>query len=92
MRIALAERCQRDAAELGPNERTAVFEKLLALPAALGQPHAHRGLGLRKIHASGIWEGRVGLGLRLVFTLEPQRLTLLCVGSHDAVRRFLRGV
>ncbi len=90
MRIALSERFQRDVRGLDPRERAGVFEALLALPAALGDPHTHAGLGIRKLHRSGIWEARVGLGLGLVFGLEPSVLTLVRVGSHEDVRRFLR--
>lgn len=90
MRIALSERFQRDVRDLDPQARDAVFEALLALPAALGDPHRHAGLGIRKLHRSGIWEARVGLGLRLVFGLEPDVLTLVRVGSHEDVGRFLR--
>lgn len=89
MRIALGERFQRDVRGLDPQERSAVFEALLALPAVLGDPHTHAGLGIRKLHRSGIWEARVGLGLRLVFGVEPGVLTLVRVGSHEEVRRFL---
>jgi mRNA-degrading endonuclease YafQ of YafQ-DinJ toxin-antitoxin module len=90
MRIALAERFQRDAAGLSADQRGALFETMLALPKVVGQPHHHAGVGLRKLHASGIWEARLGLGLRLVVTLEPGVLTLSRVGTHDEVRRFLQ--
>mgnify|MGYP001162058478 CR=1 FL=1 len=90
MRIALGERFQRDVRDLDPQQRAAVFEVLLALPTALGAPHTHAGLGIRKLHRSGIWETRVGLGLRLVFALEPNLLSLVRVGTHDEIRRFLR--
>jgi mRNA-degrading endonuclease YafQ of YafQ-DinJ toxin-antitoxin module len=56
----------------------------------MGDPHTHAGLGLRKLHRSGIWEARVGLGLRLVFGLQPDLLALARVGSHEDVRRFLK--
>jgi mRNA-degrading endonuclease YafQ of YafQ-DinJ toxin-antitoxin module len=90
MRIALTERFQRDTAGLSKDGRSALFETMLALPGALGRPHVHPGLGIRKLHPSGIWEARVGLGLRLVFTLEPDTLTLVRVGKHEDIRRFLR--
>lgn len=90
MRIALTERFQRDAAALSKDHRAALFEAVLALPGAMGRAHLHRGLGIRKLHPSGIWEARVGLGLRLVFALEADRLTLVRVGTHDEVRRYLR--
>ena len=90
MKVALTERFQRDVKALDGDRRAAVFESILALPLALGEPHRHPGLGLRKLHSSGIWEARVGLGLRLVFALEPAVLNLVRVGSHEDVRRYLR--
>ena len=90
MKLALTERFQRAVRDLDDSRRVAVFDSILALPKALGDPHSHAGLGIRKLHASGIWEARVGLGLRLVFTLEDRLLTLVAVGTHDDIRRFLR--
>lgn len=92
MQIGLSAGFQADVRSLGPEERAAVFDVILSLPRALGDPHGHSGLGLRKIHRSGIWEARLGLGLRLVFTLEPKVLTLVRVGTHDEVRRYLRAL
>ena len=68
MRIALTERFQQDVRELRAEERSRLLDVLLELPRALGTPHVHAGLGLRKIHSTGIWEARLGLGLRIVFT------------------------
>ena len=94
MRIALTERFQSDVSALDDACRAAIFQTMLALPGALGHAHAHAhaGPGLRKIHASGIWEARVGLGLRLIFTLVDQTVTLVRAGTHDDVRRFLRSL
>jgi mRNA-degrading endonuclease YafQ of YafQ-DinJ toxin-antitoxin module len=90
MQIALTERFQRDAGRLTDDQRIALFEVMLALPRAIGRSHLHQGLGIRKLHGSGIWEARVGLGLRVVFALEPDRMTLARVGTHEEVRRSLR--
>ena len=90
MQIALTERFQRDAAALVNDQRAALFEAMLALPRAIGKPHLHQGLGIRKLHTSGIWEARIGLGLRLVFAMERERITLERIGTHEDVRRFLR--
>lgn len=90
MRIALLEAAQRDARALSQEQRAALFDVLLALPTVVGEPHRHAGTGLRKLHSSGIWEARVGLGLRLVFTLKDDTATLLRIGTHDEVRRYLR--
>jgi mRNA-degrading endonuclease YafQ of YafQ-DinJ toxin-antitoxin module len=92
MRVALAERFQRDVRALTATQRGAVFEVLLSLPRAIGAPHLHAGLGIRKLHGSGIWEARVGLGLGLVFALERDLLTLVRAGSHDEIRRFLKSL
>jgi mRNA-degrading endonuclease YafQ of YafQ-DinJ toxin-antitoxin module len=92
MKVALAEAFQRDVRALPEAHRLAVFDAMLALPRALGDPHTHPGLGIRKLHASGIWEARVGLGLRMVFALVGDLLTLVRVGRHDEIRRFLRQV
>ena len=92
MRVALTERFQTDVAGLGAAERAAVFETLLALPKAMEQAHRHAGLGVRKLHASGIWEARVGLGYRMVFTLADDMLTLVRVGTHDEIRRYLKSL
>ncbi|HEX9189906.1 MAG TPA: hypothetical protein VGB87_22710 [Vicinamibacteria bacterium] len=90
MKVALTERFQRAVRELEDDRRPAVFDAVLALPRALGDPHAHAGLGIRKLHASGIWEARVGLDLRMVFALQPDLVTFVLVGRHEDVRRFLR--
>jgi len=92
MKVALTERFQTDVRALSTEQRSAVFEALLSLPRALGSPHLHAGLGMRKIHRTGIWEARVGLGLRLVFTFADDVLTLVRAADHDEVRRYLRGL
>ena len=90
MKVLLTERFQRDVANLDEDQRRGLFDAILSLPRAVGDPHTHRGLGIRKLHASGIWEARLGLGLRMVFGLQPDVLALVRVGSHDDNRRFLK--
>jgi mRNA-degrading endonuclease YafQ of YafQ-DinJ toxin-antitoxin module len=90
MKVALTERFQRDVRDLAADRKAALFDVMLSLPRALGEPHLHSGLGIRKLHRSGIWEARMGLGLRLVFTVEPDLLTLVRVGTHDEIQRYLR--
>jgi mRNA-degrading endonuclease YafQ of YafQ-DinJ toxin-antitoxin module len=92
MKIALTEHFQADVRGLSIEQRAAVFEVLLSLSKALGSPHLHAGLGMRKIHRTGIWEARVGLGLRLVFTFADGVLTLVRAADHDEVRRYLRSL
>lgn len=90
MRIAITERFQTDVRALDSDQRRGVFDLLLALPTALRTPHVHAGTGLRKIHRSGVWEARAGLSLRIVFTAADGVISLVRVGTHDDIRRFLR--
>ncbi|HET7292729.1 MAG TPA: hypothetical protein VFM88_09900 [Vicinamibacteria bacterium] len=90
MRVLLTGGFQRDVRKLDDEQRRAGFDTILGLPRAMGDPHTHAALGIRKLHRSGIWEARVGLGLRMVFGLEPDLLALVRVGDHDDVRRYLR--
>ncbi len=89
MKILLTERFQKIVSKLSLDERTKVFEALLGIPKAMQNPHRHAGIGLRKLHQSGIYEARIGLGLRLVFAFRKGELILAMVGSHDAVRKYL---
>ena len=60
------------------------------LETGLANPQEHRGLGLRKLHPTGIWEIRVGLSLRALFRLREDEAVFVFLGTHDEVRRFLR--
>jgi len=90
MKVLLTERFQHDVRHLDEDQRRTVFDAIIALPGAVGDPHTHAGLGIRKLHRTGIWEARVGLGLRVVFGLQPDLLALVRVGSHEDVRRYLK--
>ena len=89
MTLLMKERFQRDLRSLSKAEKARCFELLLVLPKAVGQPHEHSGIGLRKIHKSGVWEARVGLGLRVVFAMKADQIILATIGSHDHVRKYL---
>ena len=92
MKLVLTERFVRDVRALDAAGRAASFETLLALPTAMARPHAHAGLGIRKLHASGVYEARVGLRLRLLFTLAGDEAVLVRVADHDEVRRYLKSL
>ena len=92
MNLLLMERFQRDLADLSPEERSRCFELLMALPKALGTPHNHSGLGIRKLHPSGVYEVRAGLGLRVVFALRDDQTIVVRVGSHEEVRKYLESL
>jgi hypothetical protein len=75
-----------------PAIRAAVFDAMLALPDALRTPAKHTGLRLRKLHASGIWELRVGLGLRILLQLSADQAIFRFLGTHDEVRKYLKNL
>ena len=47
------------------------------------------GLGVRHLR-NKIWELRVGLKLRILFSLEKDAAKILTVGTHDEIRKFLK--
>lgn len=91
MRITLTERAQASIRAVDA-DRARVLDAILSLPAMLGQPHKHSGVGIRKLHRSGVWEARIGLGLRVVFTVTPGEIIVVMLGTHDEVQRFLRSL
>ena len=82
------ERVERQPAAI----RAAVFEAILALPDAFRQPGKHSGLGLRKLHPSGVWEVRVGLEFRVLIQMAPDTAILRVLGTHDEVRKYLKNL
>lgn len=92
MRLELREAFQKETQTLDPSLRAALFDLLLRLPRAFSDAHRHAGLGLRKVHASGLWEARLGLQLRLLFVLERDVLLPLRILDHDGVRRYLKSL
>lgn len=90
MQIFLTESFQEDAKKLEISQREALFEVLLKLPTTLKDIHKHSGMGLRKIHPSGIYEARIGLKIRMVFGFQKNTLSLHRVGNHDDISRYLK--
>jgi hypothetical protein len=61
------------------------------LERSFGHPHAHKGLGIRKL-TGNYFEIRAGLDVRLVFQNRAESLLFLMAGNHDEVQKFLRGL
>ena len=90
MRIALSRRIQRQLEHAPLDLRQQLADAVKELSKALGQPHRHSGLGLRKVHRSGVYEFRIGRQCRIVFTQPEKDLVMLhLLGNHDDVQRFL---
>jgi len=71
-------------------DRREIGSAITQLEQSFGQPHLHRGLGIRPLR-DGYYEIRLGLRARLVFRNASEGLVCEMVGSHDEVRRFLKG-
>ena len=65
----------------------AIIEKV----AAQVSPAQHVVISVRKL-VLNYFELRVGLELRLVFKLEKEAATFVFAGTHDEVKRFIKGV
>ncbi len=90
MKIQYTERFLHDLDRLSSTQHEHVLQVVEKLPVAMGAPHRHAGIGMRKIHRSGIYEARIGLNLRMLFTQQKDCLRLHRVGDHAMVRRYLR--
>ena len=61
---------------------------MAALSDAFGKPHLHSGLGIRRLKRD-YFEFRVDRDTRVVFKLEGSTASILLMGNHDAIRRFI---
>jgi len=87
--ICLSERFRTVIREYPKPIRSEIGRAIDRLHAALGQPHQHDGLGIRKL-VKNYFEMRVGLELRLVFKVEPDAIIFAFAGTYNEVRRFLK--
>ncbi|MGH7816249.1 MAG: hypothetical protein ACREOR_02570 [Candidatus Binatia bacterium] len=89
--IYLGERFRAIVREYPKPLRAEIGQAIDRLQSALGQPHRHAGLGIRKL-VKNYFEIRVGRELRLIFKVESDSITFAFAGTHDEVRRFLKQV
>ena len=82
-------RFQRAYDQLSEDDRIRVKKSLAMLQAYVHTHQAPIGLGLKKL-GPGVYEFRAGLSLRGVYVDEGSVLALALLGSHDAVRKFLK--
>lgn len=90
MKITLTSSFELDFKKRTAKEKEQVYEVLSELSNVVGKPHLHGGIGLRKIHSTGIFEARIGLGLRLIFAVAKREIILHRLGSHDIIRKYLK--
>ena len=88
--VLLSERIRKTADKLPPEMRDEVSQAISEAAAAFGDPHKHRGLGLRKL-ARRSYEIRVQRQWRVVFIHDGETLIAYDVMNHDEVALWLRG-
>ena len=74
---------------MSATDRKALGERIAEAQRLMGQPHLHRGIGLRKLRDEW-YEIRLGLKLRLVFENTAHALSFEYLGDHDDVKNFLK--
>ena len=75
--------------ELPRKERAECLLALCELPEAFGRPHAHGGIGIRKL-GNTLFECRAGLSLRFVFLVRPNEFYVSFLGNHDEIKALLK--
>jgi mRNA-degrading endonuclease RelE of RelBE toxin-antitoxin system len=90
IRVHLSERIRKAADQLPQDVRDEVSKAIAQVGAAFGNPHQHRGLGLRKL-ARRSYEIRVRRQWRVVFIHDGETLIAYDIMDHDEVLLWLRG-
>jgi hypothetical protein len=90
IRVLLLERIKKTAGRVPPDVRKKASRAIGDVGAAFGDPHQHRGLGLRKL-ARRSYEIRVHLQWRVVFVHDGKNLIAYDVMNHDEVSLWLKG-
>ena len=78
--------CLREAASA---ELMAVERACRHAEAAFGHPHRHAGVGLRRL-GRNLFECRVNVHQRLVFSRRADALVFDFAGTHDEVQAYIR--
>ncbi len=86
--IELSKRFKNIVREAGREAEVSATLKLVL--DGFGKPHAHTGLGIRKL-GKHLYECRTGVAWRLVFEAHKGALTFGFAGDHDEVQNYLRG-
>ncbi len=88
--VLLSERIRKTARDLSHELREKAALAISRVASAFGDPHQHRGLGLRKL-GNRSFEIRVHLQWRVVFVQDDRSLVAYDIMNHDEVARWLRG-
>jgi hypothetical protein len=75
--------------ELPKSDKVECLLALCDLVDSFGQPHAHSGLGIRKLGGK-LFECRGNRNLRFIFQDRGAELFVSFLGNHDEVKALLR--
>ena len=79
----------RSLKKFSESEITEINSAIALLPEAMGKPHVHSGLGIRKL-GKAMFEIRAGLQTRVLFARESGDLVLVFAGNHNQVHAWLK--
>ena len=79
----------RSLKKFSAGENAEINAAIHLLPQAMGKPHVHSGLSIRKLGRS-IFEIRAGLETRILFARESGDIVLVFAGNHNQVRTWLK--
>ncbi len=86
--VELSKRFKKIVREAGREAEVSAALRLVL--EGFARPHAHSGLGIRKLWKH-LYECRTGLAWRLIFEAQKGVLTFDFAGDHDEVQAYLRG-
>ena len=89
LEIEFSPRFRSQARALTDVRQQELAEAVAQLRETFGRPHVHAGLGVRRLVGS-LFEFRIGRDLRVVFELNKGCASLLLLGNHNDVQRFIK--
>lgn len=94
MRFEYATRFEKSLRRRLPQDRIRTAEAIEQIIEYFETRQAPEGLGLKKLFSheglGAVFEGRISLALRILFSVYEDTVTFLMVGNHEEVRRFIR--
>jgi hypothetical protein len=79
----------RSLKKFSVTEISEINASIAMLREAMGKPHVHSGLSVRKLRRA-IFEIRAGLETRILFARESGDIVLVFAGNHNQVRAWLK--
>jgi hypothetical protein len=79
---------ERAFGRLTDQQQEGVQAALSVLENALGNPHTHSGIGIRRF--GKFLEARAGLDLRILLVSREADIILVTVGSHDDLQAYIK--